>query len=206
MTEFLTTEEIKACYDKLLHQPGYIRTLKKSINFEVQAEQILSYAREVHNESIIRIERENGIFHPVTPYSFPPCPLSSDLFNLPDGIQLDAFTYLDQLKYWFLTSHTVIKLLENSYKNPEMTISEQALLMFYMGEMVKKDRGKLYSEQTKIKKKINRVGAEKSNLKNKNKIKRFNKVIEKLSGAQKDQAEKDLAELKINIGNHLPRI
>jgi len=206
MTEFLTTEEIKACYDKLIHQPGYLRTLKKSASFELKAEQILSYAREVHNESIIRIERENGIFHPVTPYSFPPCPLSSDLFILPAGIKLDSFTYMDQLKYWFVTSQTVINLLENSFENPEMTIPELALLMFYKGEMVKKDRGKLYSEQTKIKKRLSRVGAEGSKLKNKNKIRRFNKVIEKLSGEQKRQAEKDLAELKINIGDHPPSL
>jgi hypothetical protein len=201
MTEFLTSEEIKTYYDRLLHKPGYIRTLKKNINFGANAEQILRYSREVHNESIIRIERENGIFHPLTPYSFPPCPLSSDLFILPDGIKLDSFTYMDQLKYWFATSKTVINILEDSCKNPEMTMAESALLMFYKGEIVKKGRSKLYGEQTKIKKRINRISAEGSKVKNKNKIKRFNKVIEKLSGEQKKQAEKDLSELKINISN-----
>ena len=101
MAEFLTREEIKAYYDKVLYKPGYIKTLKKSIN-EVKVEQILSYAREVYMESIIRIERENGLFHPVTPYIFPPCPLFTDIFVLPNGIKLDAFTYQDQLKYWVI--------------------------------------------------------------------------------------------------------
>jgi len=32
MAEFLTREEIKTYYDRLLHKPGYIKTLKKSIN------------------------------------------------------------------------------------------------------------------------------------------------------------------------------
>jgi len=201
MAEFLTQGEIKAYYDRLLHKPGYIRTLNKSINNVVKVEQILSYAREVNRESCIRIELENHIYHTVTPYDFPPCPLSTDLFILPNGIELDAFTYLDQLKFWFVTSQTVIKLLENSYKNPEMTMSELALLMFYKGEILKKDKSKLYSEQTKIKKRTNRIGAEGSKLKNKNKIKRFNKVIGKLSGEQKKQAEKDLSELKNNIEN-----
>lgn len=115
MAEFLTREEIKAYYDKVLHKPGYIKTLKKSIN-EVKVEQILSYAREVYMESIIRIERENGLFHPVTPYIFPPCPLFTDIFVLPNGIKLDAFTYQDQLKYWVSTSKRVIQILEDSMK------------------------------------------------------------------------------------------
>ena len=115
MAEFLTREEIKTFYDRLLYKPGYIRTLKKSIN-EVKAEQILSYAREVYMESIIRIERENGFFHPVTPYTFPPCPLFTDIFILPNGIKLDSFTYLDQLKYWFSTSKKVIQILEENMK------------------------------------------------------------------------------------------
>ncbi|MBK8882379.1 MAG: hypothetical protein IPN67_08330 [Bacteroidales bacterium] len=66
MAEFLTREEIKTYYDKLLHKTGYIKTLKKNIN-DAKIEQILNYAREVYMESIIRIEREEGEFHPVTP-------------------------------------------------------------------------------------------------------------------------------------------
>ena len=115
MAEFLTREEIRVFYDKLLSKPGYIKTLKKSIN-EVKVEQILSYAREVYMESIIRIERESGIFHPVTPYTFPPCPLFTDIFVLPNGIKIDAFTYQDQLKYWFSTSKRVIQILEETMK------------------------------------------------------------------------------------------
>lgn len=115
MAEFLTRDEIKAYYDRLLHKPGYIKTLKKSIN-EAKVEQILSYAREVYMESVIRIERESGYFHPVTPYTFPPCPLFTDIFVLPNGIKLDAFTYRDQLKYWFSTSKKVIQILEENMK------------------------------------------------------------------------------------------
>ncbi len=115
MAEFLTREEIKAYYDRLLNKPGYIKTLRKNIN-EAKTEQILSYAREVYMESVIRIEREDGYFHPVTPYTFPPCPLFTDIFILPNGIKLDAFTYRDQLKYWFSTSKRVIQLLEDNKK------------------------------------------------------------------------------------------
>ena len=115
MAEFLTREEIKSCYDRLLYKNGYIKTLKKSIN-GVKVEQILSYAREVYMESIIRIEREDGFFHPVTPYTFPPCPLFTEIFVLPNGIKLDAFTYRDQLKYWFSTSKRVIQILEDAMK------------------------------------------------------------------------------------------
>ena len=115
MAESLTPEEIKAYYDRLLHKPGYIEIMKNNMN-ESKREQVLSYAREVRRESIIRIDRENGLFHPVTPYDFPPCPLFTDLIVLPNGIKLDAFTYLDQLKYWLLTSQRVVQILEDSLK------------------------------------------------------------------------------------------
>jgi hypothetical protein len=115
MAEFLTREEIKTYYDKLLNKPGYIKTLKKSAN-DAKIEQILSYAREVFMESIIRIEREEGKFHTINPYTFPPCPLFTDVFVLPNGIKLDAFTYLDQLKYWYSTSRKVIQILEDNNK------------------------------------------------------------------------------------------
>ncbi len=115
MADKLKINEIKSYYDSLIHKPGYIRSLKKMIN-EVKMEQILTYAMEVHNEAVIRIERENGFFHPVKPYNFPPCPLSVSLLVLPNGIKLDAFTYKDQLKYWLGTSGTVIRILEGSLK------------------------------------------------------------------------------------------
>jgi hypothetical protein len=115
MGEFLTREEIRVYYGKILNKPGYIKTLKKSIN-EVKVEQILSYAREVYMEAAIRIERESGSFQPVTTYNFPPCPLFTDIFVLPNGIKLDAFTYKDQLKYWLSTSKRVIEILEDILK------------------------------------------------------------------------------------------
>jgi hypothetical protein len=115
MAEFLTRDEIRAYYDDLLHKPRYIKTLKKNIN-EAKAEQILSYAREVYMESLIRIERESGVFHNITSYNFPPCPFSTDVFILPNGIKLDAFTYHDQLKYWLTTSTRVIQILEENLK------------------------------------------------------------------------------------------
>jgi hypothetical protein len=115
MGEFLTREEIKVFYDKILNKPGYIKTLKKNIN-EAKMEQILSYAREVYMEAAIRLERESGSFQPVTPYNFPPCPLFTDIFVLPNGIKLDAFTYKDQLKYWLSTSKKVIGILEDILK------------------------------------------------------------------------------------------
>ncbi len=115
MGEFLTREEIKVYYDKILSKPGYIKTLKRSIN-EAKVEQILSYAREVYMEAAIRLERESGSFQPVAPYNFPPCPLFTDIFVLPNGIKLDAFTYKDQLKYWLSTSKRVIVILEDLVK------------------------------------------------------------------------------------------
>ncbi len=115
MAELLTREEIKASCDGLLNKPGYIETLKSSLTV-IQREQVLTYAREVHREAIIRIERENSVFHTILPYDFPPCPLSTDLFILPSGIKLDAFNYKDQLKYWRMTSEKVIKILEDSIK------------------------------------------------------------------------------------------
>lgn len=115
MAEFLTEVETKASYDALLNKPGYIEILKNSFT-GIQREQVLIYARKVHREAVIRIERENSVFHTILPYDFPPCPLSTDLFILPNGIKLDAFNYKDQLKYWRLTSEKVIKILEDSMK------------------------------------------------------------------------------------------
>ena len=115
MAELLTEEEIKAFYGELLNTPGYIETLKNSLT-EIERDQVLNYAREVHREAIIRIERENSVFHTISPYNFPPCPLSLDLFILPNGIKLDAFNYKDQLKYWRMTSEKIIKILEDSKK------------------------------------------------------------------------------------------
>jgi hypothetical protein len=115
MAEFLTREEIRAYYDKLVNKPAYVKTLKKSID-DVKLEQILSYAREVYMESIMRLEREDGLFHPVTSYTFPPCPLFTEVFVLPNGLKLDAFTYRDQLKYWFSTSKRVIQIIEENLK------------------------------------------------------------------------------------------
>jgi len=115
MAELLTEEEIKATYDGILNKPGYIETLKNSLS-EIERDQVLTYAREVQREAIVRIERENSVFHTILPYDFPPCPLSTDLFILPNGIKLDAFNYKDQLKYWRKTSEKVIKILEDSKK------------------------------------------------------------------------------------------
>jgi hypothetical protein len=115
MAELLSEQEVKASYDRLLNIPGYIETFKANFT-EIEREQVLVYAREVHREAIIRIERENSVFHTILPYNFPPCPLSTDLFILPNGIKLDAFNYKDQLKYWKLTSEKVIKILEDSMK------------------------------------------------------------------------------------------
>ena len=115
MAELLSEEEIKACYDGILNRPGDFEALKDNLT-EIEREQVLTYAREVHREAIIRIERENSVFHTILPYDFPPCPLFTDLFILPNGIKLDAFNYKDQLKYWRITSEKVIKILEDSKK------------------------------------------------------------------------------------------
>jgi hypothetical protein len=115
MAELLTEQEIKVTYEGILNKPGYIEILKDSLP-EIEREQVLTYAREVHREAIIRIERENSVFHTILPYDFPPCPLSTDLLILPNGIKLDAFNYKDQLKYWRMTSEKVIKILEDSMK------------------------------------------------------------------------------------------
>ncbi len=115
MAEFLTRDEIRDHYGMVLNKPGYIKTLKKSIT-EAKVEQILNYAREVYMESTMRIEREDGQFHAVTPYRFPPCPLSTEIFVLPNGIKIDAFTYRDQLKYWLISSRRVIQIIEDNMK------------------------------------------------------------------------------------------
>jgi hypothetical protein len=95
------------------------------------------------------------------------------------------------------------KWLQNEQEKgqPDIPLSEQALLKVYQGEILKKDDTKLYQLWAKYSKKVNRVGAEDTDLKNKNKTELFEKVIEKLSGDQKTQAEKDLKELNINIDN-----
>lgn len=115
MAEFLTREEIKDYYDKLLNRQKYIKTLKKSIN-DAKMEQVLSYAREVYMEAVMRLEREQGSFHQLTPYTFPPCPLFTEIFVLPNGLKLDAFTYQDQLKYWCSSSKKVIQIIEENLK------------------------------------------------------------------------------------------
>jgi hypothetical protein len=89
--------------------------LKNSLS-EIERDQVLTYAREVQRDAIVRIERENIVFHTILPYDFPPCPLSADLFILPNGIKLDAFNYKYRLKYWRKTSEKVIKILEDSKK------------------------------------------------------------------------------------------
>jgi hypothetical protein len=122
MAELLTKKEIRAYYDRLIHKPGYIMSLKKRVN-EAKREQVLTYAREVNREAVLRIERENGFFHPVKPYNFPPCPLSTNLVTLPNGIKLDTFTYKDQLKYWLVTSGNVIRILEGNVKKKLKNIS-----------------------------------------------------------------------------------
>ncbi len=115
MAELLTKDRIRIDYERLIHEPGYITTLKKRTS-EAKREQILSFARKVNREAITRMERDNGIFHRIYPFRFPPCPLSTSLFILPNGIKLDAFTYKDQLKYWIVTSESVIKTLEAARK------------------------------------------------------------------------------------------
>jgi hypothetical protein len=122
MAALLTKKEISAYYDMLIHKPGYIKSFKKRIN-KAKREQVLTYAREVNREAILRIERENGFFHHVKSYNFPPCPLSTNLLTLPNGIKLDTFTYKDQLKYWLVTSGNVIRILEGSIKKKPKNIT-----------------------------------------------------------------------------------
>lgn len=85
------------------------------------------------------------------------------------------------------------------FKSEGITNAELALIKVYEGEIIIKENTKLYQFWIKYSNKSNRIGTEVSDLKNKNKVKLFEKVIKNLDGDQKTQAEKDLRELKISI-------
>ncbi len=91
----------------------------------------------------------------------------------------------------------------NNYLKGQKTNAELALLSIYRNEIIKKGKGKLYIIYLGYVNLIDRIGAESSELKNKNKIKLFEKVIKELSGDAKDRAEKDLMKLKFNIENDI---
>lgn len=85
------------------------------------------------------------------------------------------------------------------FKNEGLTKAELALIKVYNREILINDKTKLYQNWAKYSSKYNRTGTELSELKNRNKIKLLEKVIDKLSGEAKINAEKDLKELKFNI-------
>lgn len=87
------------------------------------------------------------------------------------------------------------------FKDLGMTQSELALIMVYESKTLISDKSKLYQIWARYSSKINRTGTVDSDLKNKNKIKLLEKVIGRLSGEAKVNAENDLKELKINIEN-----
>jgi hypothetical protein len=111
--------------------------------------------------------------------------------------------WLTNPKYYYSMAVIYCKYIHwlNMKKKAGVTIPELALLKVYEGESMKKDNTKLYQYFARYSKRVNRVGLEDSQLKNKNKIELFENVIKKLSGDQKDQAEKELKEIKNAIEN-----
>jgi hypothetical protein len=101
----------------------------------------------------------------------------------------------------YCQAEAVIKLIDECWnkKEPDKHLPEQALLMFYHNETMKNDNSKICKLWRFYSKKVNRLGTLDTNLKNKNKVELFEKVIEKLTGEQKIRAEKDLKTLKISI-------
>jgi len=115
-----------------------------------------------------------------------------------------ASEWLTNPRYYYSLAVIYCKYLDwlHKFQSEGMTNAELALLKVYEGEILIGDGSKLYQLWAKYRKKVNRTGTEASQIKNRNKIELFGKVIEKLSGEFKIQAEKDLKELKINIENH----
>lgn len=134
MSELLTLQEIKAFYDRLIHKPGYITTLKKSIN-EAKTEQILTYAKNVHQEAFFRY---NDLLPVDSGFDFPPSPMFKDPVTLPTGEELPGFDQYDRLKYWLNTSATVIKILENGTggHQPKRTLREIALQYVWENKII----------------------------------------------------------------------
>lgn len=167
---------MKELYKKLL-QKKYHKALR-SIP-EIQRIGLLEYAQNVNSQALLRI---NGYIDPEQPYDWP--------------YTVNVKTEY-RLKDYLTTSGMIIELLEE--KEPETPLREQALLMVYRGETMQADKSKLYQFWVHYRKKINRVGPDDSDLKNKNKVELFEKTIPQLTGEQKTIAEKDLQTLKINI-------
>jgi hypothetical protein len=98
MAEFLSIEEIKAYYNKLLHKQWDFDTLKNSIS-EGKVKDILDYASEVHNEAWLRL---NGFINPDTPYNWP--------YSLLPEIKIE-----DKLKDWLINSERVKQMIKTEF-------------------------------------------------------------------------------------------
>lgn len=109
--------------------------------------------------------------------------------------------YLTEKRHYYSIALVYRKYLDwlTKYKIIGIKNAELALIKVYEGEILKKDNTKLYQNWAFYRKKVNRLGVENTNLKNRNKIDLFERVIEKLSEEAKIKAEKDLLALKINI-------
>ena len=219
MAELLTVQEIGEFYDRLLTKPEYIKTLKKSIS-EVKREQILDHAERVSREACNQLACKGDFAVPCTDPRYymttvvrlgvrgqsimaVPCSAPETTFVFPPfpneqekHFDHTGWSYKDKLQYWYQDAETVKGILNET--KPETSDAELALLMFYRGETMENDRSNLYNKFIKYSSKTNRLGAELSGQKYKNKIELFEKVIEKLSGKQKIHAEEDLKVLKIN--------
>ena len=110
----------------------------------------------------------------------------------------NVLTYQLSKDIEYCRAEAVIKMLNDK---PSIPLAQLALIKHYEGEILKKDKSKLYGLWARYHKKVNRIGAEDSDLTNKNKIELFEKVIAQLSGEPKNQAKKDLEALKNNIDN-----
>jgi hypothetical protein len=112
-----------------------------------------------------------------------------------------AYEYLTDTRYFFDKAVVYKKYLKWLSRFKVMTNPELALIKVYQGEILKRDNSKLYQNWSHYSSKCNRLGAAETNIKNRNKVKLFERVVEGLFGEAKKKAENDLNTLKLNIKN-----
>lgn len=89
-------------------------------------------------------------------------------------------------------------------KRSDDSTSELALIAFYKNESIPRgNNSKLYQKFTHYSFEPNRIGHEDTVVKNKNKIKLFTRVIEKLSGEAKNKAAAEFKKLQDNISKNI---
>ncbi len=114
-----------------------------------------------------------------------------------------AREWLTEPRYYYSLAVIYCKYLYwlNPGKKPDISNDELALITFYNGEKISRGKNptKLYQRFKHYESHYNRIGPADSVIKNKNQVRLFKRIVEKLSGNAKIKAEKDLSELKKNI-------